>query len=426
MTYHRLFSTAFALSMLLYASAQNRSDSVAVHFRQSRTTLDTSYMQNKEALEHVRVMVERYQHPDSSFKLKEVKVVGGASPEGGVRLNRRLSERRAASIFGYMNRRMELPDSVAERAVLGRDWHGLRAAVAVDENVPYRADVLRVIDEIIESCDNGGHDTDSNLMLLKKVHGGRPYAYMYRHIFPRLREANVVLTFVEPVARRSDYTPLLLDCDSLNYFFAPTLLAFVAPMSVGMPAADRPFYMALKSNMLSDILALPELGVEFYLGKNLSIVGNWMYGWWDKDATHRYWRAYGGDLALRWWFGSVARRKPLTGHHVGLYGGVVTYDFEFGGKGHMGGRPGHNLWDRCMHFAGVEYGYSLPIARRWNIDFTLGLGYMGGKYVEYVPNGECYKWVSTKQKHYVGPTKLEVSLVWLIGHGNYNRKGAAK
>lgn len=415
MIYFRFLSVFFALGIFLVAQGQALTDSVAIHFRQSKTFLDTAYMGNAKAFDHIKQIAERYSRPESDYILTGVRVIGAASPEGSVRFNDWLSEQRAERIFNYMDSNMILPDSLTRQIFLGRDWRGLRNHVAADSNVPFRVDVLSLLDDIISRCEKGEKDIDGNLLMLKKLHGGVPYLYMYRNIFPGLREANVVLMF--------DQLPFLLPRLDSCKLENPNGLA---ERPFPMPKEEKPFYMALKTNMIADALALPEIGIEFYLGKNLSIVGNWMYGWWDNDNKHKYWRAYGGDLALRWWFGSAAHKKPLTGHHVGVYGGVVTYDFEFGGKGHMGGRPGHNLWDRCMKYGGIEYGYSLPIARRFNIDFTLGLGYIAGKVVEYVPNGHCYEWLNTKMKHWVGPTKLEVSLVWLIGRGNYNKKGAAK
>ena len=129
---------------------------------------------------------------------------------------------------------------------------------------------------------------------------------------------------------------------------------------------------------------------------------------------------YGGDVAVRKWLGRQAKEKPLTGHHLGLYGQVLTYDFETGHRGYMGGEPGGTLFDRASLAGGIEYGYSLPVARRLNIDFCAGVGYLGGKYYEYVPMDDCYVWQSTKMRRYFGPTKVEVSLVWLLGKGNYN------
>ena len=94
----------------------------------------------------------------------------------------------------------------------------------------------------------------------------------------------------------------------------------------------------------------------------------------------------------------------------------------------MGGLPGKTLWDRCMKVCGLEYGYSLPIARRLNIDFTIGIGYMGGKYMTYEPDDKFYVWKSTNKLNWFGPTKAEISLVWLIGNGNYNsgKKGGMR
>lgn len=186
--------------------------------------------------------------------------------------------------------------------------------------------------------------------------------------------------------------------------------------------------MDLRTNMLFDAFAIPNIGVDFYLGKNFTIGANWMYAWWKTDKRHRYWRIYGGEINARRFFGSKAAEKPLTGHHLGIYAGAFTYDFEWGGMGYMGGKPSGTLWDRCMFYGGLEYGYSLPVSPRLNIDFTLGIGYMRGTEERYVPEiNDHYVWKGTYKRSWVGPTKAEVSLVWLIGQGNTNkRKGGDK
>lgn len=196
---------------------------------------------------------------------------------------------------------------------------------------------------------------------------------------------------------------------------------------IGIPAKSPGFIMAAKTNMLYDAALVPNIGAEFYLGKDLSVTGEWMYAWWDSYNRHRYWRVYGGDLGLRWWFGRKAHEKPLTGHHLGIFAGALTFDFELGDYGYMGGKPGGTLWDRCLVHSGIEYGYSLPITRRLNIDFSIALGFLGGNYIKYFPfDNEYFKQKEYKMR-FVGPTKAEVSLVWLIGRGNANnRKGGAE
>lgn len=417
--------TVFTLliSCFCIGLAREFSDSAEIYFRQGKSVLELDIENNRKELDSLLRHVKVYS--DYHNEIKSIHVTGGASPEGSVAINELLSRKRAAVLFDHLSREISLPDSITSFTFIGRDWAGLRELVYNDENVPYRNDVISLIDTILSDEAVLHHDSAENLLKLKSLKSGVPYQYMYTRQFPMLRASKMYI----------EYYRHLLEMPQGDDSLAIPSLSVDLPGGVAvspdfkMPVdSGRNFYMALKTNMLYDLLAVPNISAEFYVGKNWSIVGNWMYGWWKTDARHRYWRIYGGDAALRWWFGSQAHRKPLTGHHIGVYAGVVTYDFEWGGKGYMGGLPGKTLWDRCMKVCGLEYGYSLPIARRLNIDFTIGIGYMGGKYMTYEPDDKFYVWKSTNKLNWFGPTKAEISLVWLIGKGNYNsgKKGGMK
>lgn len=396
-------------------------DSVRIYFRQSKVNLDMSLHGNGDALAGIGDRL-RSQYPDSLFRLERVEVVGGASPEGSIAFNRWLSERRAGVLFDYFRRYEEVEDSMMTFTYLGRDWGGLIRLVEQDPDVPFREEVLDLLHEIVAHNGEPFDGLDA-VAWLKQLRGGKPYLYMYTHIFPELRASRLQLWYATVWRMR------MIEATKQPLPFAPSVVAAVPePVMVPMATtpAKSPFYMALKTNLLTDALLVPSIGAEFYIGGNWSVVGNWMYGWWKTDRHHWYWRAYGGDLAVRYWFGSAAQAKPLTGHHIGVYGQVLTYDFETGGKGQIAGRPGGSLWDKCHAGGGIEYGYSLPIRRRLNLDFTIGVGYIGGEYWEYKPVDDCYVWQATKRRHWWGPTKAEVSLVWLIGRDNVNRKGGAQ
>ena len=163
---------------------------------------------------------------------------------------------------------------------------------------------------------------------------------------------------------------------------------------------------ALKTNMLYDALLVPNIGIEYAFNQQWSVTANWMYAWWSNNDKHRYWRIYGGELGVRRYLGNKTATRTFTGHHLGLYGQILTYDFELGGTGYK---------SKFSYGGGVEYGYSIPIARRLNLDFTVGLGYFGGKYEEYEPTDDCYVWQKTTHRHWFGPTKAEISLLWLFG-----------
>lgn len=187
-----------------------------------------------------------------------------------------------------------------------------------------------------------------------------------------------------------------------------------AMTDVQSDSVGKPLYLGLKTNLLFDIILVPNISLEWAFAPQWSISVEYMHAWWKSDASHKYWRTYGGNAELRYWFGKKAVHKRLTGHHVGIYGGALTYDFEWGGKGYQAHKWSTNF--------GISYGYSAPIARRLNLDFEIGLGYLSGEYEEYEPKGDHYYWQATKNRKFFGPTRAEVTLVWLLGKDNMNKK----
>lgn len=419
LTRFRILVLIAIMSCTSVAKAQDViADSVKIHFRQGYSTLDKDKFGNDVALKRIADSL-RMRNTDTILQLKKVEVTGAASPEGNIPLNKRLSERRANVLFNYMSQYRELPDSLMTFRFLGRDWTGLLEAVKADDNVPYKEETEELLEKIIKSNKEGNDDENHLFVELQKFKDGKPYKYMYSYLFPSLRASQLKLWYekvynpigVVKLHDKVKLNPGLPDYTLVMPELEPTLACFCHPK----------FYMAIKTNMLYDALLVPNIGAEFYVGKGWSIGGDWMYAWWKTDRKHDYWRIYGGDIQVRKWFGRAADEKPLTGHHIGVYAQCYTYDFELGGKGIMGGIPGKDLWDKCNWGVGLEYGYSLPITRRLNIDFGIGVGYFGGEYREYKPMDDHYVWQATKKRNYFGPTKLEVSLVWLIGCGNFNK-----
>lgn len=388
-------------------------------FHVSHFDIDRNLKDNGTQLDSLTAVIRQY---SKSGNFPEVLITGGASPEGATGFNMSLSQKRADALISYFHAETGLPDSVMSHNFLGADWIGLKKAVENDSNVPLRKEVIKTLDRIIENCENTRINSTESSHLLRSIGKGEAYSYLYNMYFPDLRATYVRIISTNPYRPLEGLSPDGPFVQPPEFHFPVTIPIFQSYNQ----EYHKPFYMALKTNMLFDALLIPSISAEFYLGKNFSIVGNWDYGWWDKNATHYYWRHYGGDVAFRWWFGKAAHDKPLTGHHLGVYGGAFTFDFELGDKGLMGGRPGHSLWDRCLLNTGIEYGYSLPVARRLNIDFTLGIGYVQGHYIKYHPHNNSYIWDSLNKLRWFGPTKAEISLVWLIGRGNFNEKGGAR
>ena len=121
-----------------------------------------------------------------------------------------------------------------------------------------------------------------------------------------MRNASIIATIVCPDAEPS--VELTETEPEPVYAPTPEPVTQETPIETATTTTvSRPFYMSVKTNMLYDAALIPNIGIEFYLGKGASIGANWMYAWWSKDSSHRYWRTYGGDIHLRLWLGKKSR-----------------------------------------------------------------------------------------------------------------------
>ena len=384
----------------------------SVTFVVNGSDIDASYGRNAESLDRIRCFLDSIAR-DSFPAITSIEYTGYASPEGPAAANALLARKRMAALEDFVMKAATapLPDEIS-RSYEVKGMESL-AEVIEKSDIAHREEAIKIL----------GDETRSDAMKisrLRRADGGR----IWHEIVPlldELRYASVTFNYVssEEITRllsgKLKDSVSMTETEEVNepeteiMASADTVDSNYPPLSV----SRRPFYASLKTNALYDLLLIPSVGAEVWLGKMMSVNANWSYAWWSKNRRHNYWRYYGGDIAVRRWFGRKAAEKPLTGHHIGLYAQIMTYDFELGGKGYMGNKYNYG--------GGVEYGFSLPLARRFNIDFTVGVGYLGGEYYEYTPIDGHYVWQATKQRRWFGPTKAEVSLVWLIGYGNKNK-----
>lgn len=169
-----------------------------------------------------------------------------------------------------------------------------------------------------------------------------------------------------------------------------------------------PSFVSIKTNLLYDAVLVPNLGLEVNVYNNWTLYADLMYADWNKPEKHFYWNLMGAQVGARKYFGRLASERSLSGHHAGIYGQALAYDLQSGNFGQQTAT--------INYAAGVEYGYSLPIARNLNLDFEIGVGYLTGKYYEYVAHESHYTWLATVHRAWIGPTKASVSFVWMINH----------
>ena len=413
-----------------YAASIQDSLRTTIYFRPGYSLLELSYRDNAANMKALTQGIQTIKG-NPCVQLQHIRILSAASPEGNSALNKRVAKRRGERLRDYLKETLVLPDSIFTVSSAGEDWQGLASLIA-REKTPWRNKALQIIRHTPEWITRNGKVVDGRKRQLQNLDGGKAWKYMLDNHFYTLRTGAVVVCEVKTLAAES--TPSAAEArlepasqqasgqpaSQQSAFQSPSSPPFPAIPSQVHPEQEPPpvaSYFALKSNLLYDALLIPNLSLEASIGSGWTLGAGGMLAWWSKDAKHRYWRIYGGGLEIRKYFGTLSKSKPLQGHHLGIYGDFLTYDFEFGAKGYQ---------SKATYAAGIKYGYSHPIANRLNLDFALGIGYLHSNYKTYVPRDGCYVYQETKKQKWLGPTQAEISLVWLLGKGNTNKKKGGK
>lgn len=163
---------------------------------------------------------------------------------------------------------------------------------------------------------------------------------------------------------------------------------------------------AVKTNLLYWATTTPNVGLEFYLSDRWSLNTHFGYNSWknSKQSGFKHWVV---QPEARYWFCNVFERG-FVGLH-GIYGKFNIQDVDlpftdiFVGRHYKGSAYG----------AGAAWGYHLPLGKRWGMEFSVGAGYVYLKYDKY-RCGKCDEFEGRYTKHYFGPTKAAVSLLFMI------------
>ncbi len=370
---------------------------VKFYFEVDKYDFDPNFADNKLMLQRLdSVMLSR----DLTFSLDSLVVQGRASIEGTERRNAVLAENRAKVVREVLLQRYKSLDSTKVFSrFIAEDWVGFRAKVVADDKVPYRDQVLKIIDD-------SRHSNGSKEWLLRQLRGGEPWRYLLEHILPESRYgASVVLYHNFDSLKRVSHEQVI------TYDTLPLPIPQVERIQKGF---------AVKTNLLYDAVTALNIEVEIPIGERFSVAGEWIFPWWNSRSVsttskRRYLQMLNGNLEAKYWLGDRADKRQLTGWFLGLYGGGGYYDFENKFKGYQG-----DFWH-----AGVSAGYAHTLDKKgnWRMEYSLGMGYLNSSYTYYEDHyGFPLEWHPLIQRYetldWFGPTKAKISLVWFI---NYNK-----
>lgn len=166
---------------------------------------------------------------------------------------------------------------------------------------------------------------------------------------------------------------------------------------------------AIKTNLLYGAVALaPNLAFEFATGPKQTIALSGSYNGWRRDdnnlndtkqLVHSIFKA-----EYRWWM-----CERFNGHFFGAHALYSRY--------HVSGKDVPLLFDKENRYngygvdVGASYGYNLPLANRWGLEFSVGIGAAYLKYDKF-DCAVCETQAVKSDKWYFGPTQAGITLVF--------------
>lgn len=171
--------------------------------------------------------------------------------------------------------------------------------------------------------------------------------------------------------------------------------------------------VVVKTNLLYDITATANLGIEFKVAPKwtVDISGN-LNAWTFSD--NKKWKHWVLQPEARYWL-----CERFNGHFVGahLVGGIYNMgnwntDFTFLGTDF--GQLKEHRYEGWLVGVGIAYGYHWMLGRHWSVEAEIGIGYVYTQADKY----ECPRCgeqlENNKPHHYVGPTKAAVNLIYVF------------
>ena len=287
---------------------------------------------------------------------------------------------------------------------------------------------------------------------LRAANQGTLWLRLFRDYFPRLRAARVIFFFHTPQSFRQ---PELVTPDTPGVVSPAALPKVQIAWQERVPRREL---LSVKTNLLfygvympsgyNRWCPIPNVALEYYPKK-----GHFTYGasidfpWWQNYREHKYFQVRNYQLEARYYLrsGSIERNRPGLGAafrglyfqayaHAAFFG--ICFDADRGWEGEGFG-------------GGLGVGYVLPLSRKghWRLEFSLQVGFFGGKYDPYqyeyidVPGWEgyphddlyYYKYYGEpdrfkRRQHsfsWFGPTRVGITLTYDLLYRRIKKKRAS-
>lgn len=189
------------------------------------------------------------------------------------------------------------------------------------------------------------------------------------------------------------------------------LLLLVLGAAAGAKGQD----IALKTNVLYDVMLNANAGIEIGLAPRWTLDLSGEYNAWPLDG--RKWKHWMAQPEARYWF-----CDRFAGHFLGVH--AIGGQYNVGNLGNFGrkfrymdfdfGKLIDNRAQGWAAGAGIAYGYAWVLGKHWNLEAEIGAGFVYTRY-DVFECKDCGRRVEEDRVgRYVGPTKAALNLVYVF------------
>lgn len=177
--------------------------------------------------------------------------------------------------------------------------------------------------------------------------------------------------------------------------------------------------VAIKNNLIYDALKTPNLSLEFSLGRKWTLdtqVGMNFF-LYTKEATSPRYRTkkfshWLVQPELRYWTCDVFNGWFLGLHVMGGQMNIGKINIPFVLQKESG-RMRDYRYEGYFWGGGLSTGYQWVLSNRFNIEASLGVGYVHANYDKY-KCATCGTRLGKGNADYIGPTKAAISIIYML------------
>jgi len=381
-----------------------------------------------------------------SLQLIHLLIRGAASPEGPQAWNKTLGERRAESLFQFLQSRLTAPidDETFSIDIDIEDYHSL-CLMMKQAGDPDYAFVKQLCDQYMP-----GKQYAKLKKQLRAARQGKLWRHLFNTYFPNLRAARMVMVMRKLTPPPAPIRQRTIENEVTERTVTPPVP--VKPQQEEEIVTEpRREVMSVKTNLLfygvympnyNRWCPIPNVAIEYY-----PLRGHFTFGasldmpWWQDYKAHKFFQIRNWQIETRYYLrsGSI-RNNPLgrgaafRGFYLQAYANAGVFGICFDAdRGWVGEGVG----------AGVGLGYVLPLSHKghWRLEFSLQAGWFTCKYDPYQYENAIdpdyhddlyyYKWTLEpdlfKKRQYrfnwIGPTRVGITLSYDLFYRPNHKRG---